>query len=71
VRQIDMCPRTLAARAHVPALVPAGEVLVTKCCLFEERNEIDGRTVITPWGASFGQLREALTTAVRLTAGPA
>ncbi len=61
-----MCPRTLAARAGVPT----GEVLVTKCCLFEDRNEIDGRTVVTPWGASFGQLREALTTAVHLATAP-
>ena len=64
VRQIDMCPRTLAARAGVPG----GEVLVTKCCLFEFSNEVDGRTVVTPWGASFGQLREALATAVRIAA---
>jgi hypothetical protein len=62
VRQIDTCPRTLAQAAAVPA----GEVLVTKCCLFEDRNEIDGRTVVTPWGASFGNLREALSTAVRM-----
>jgi hypothetical protein len=62
VRQIDICPRHLARCADVPA----GEALVTKCCLFEDRNEIDGRTVVTPWGASFGQLREALSTVVRL-----
>ena len=40
--------------------VPAGEVLLTKCCLLEEHIEVDGRTVVVPWGASFGQLREAL-----------
>jgi hypothetical protein len=62
VRQIDICPRHLSARADLPA----GEPVVTKCCLFEERNEVDGRTVVTPWGASFGQLRQALSTAVRL-----
>jgi hypothetical protein len=67
VRQIDMCPRTLAARADVPD----GEVLVTKCCLFEFANEVDGRTVVTPWGASFGQLREALATAVRIATAAA
>jgi len=61
VRQIDTCPRMLARTADVPD----GEVLVTKCCLFEDRNEVDGRTVVTPWGASFGNLREALSTAVR------
>lgn len=72
VPQVDICPRTLAARTAVPA----AEALVTKCCLFEDRNEVDGRTVVTPWGASFGQLREALSSAVRLAvaaapAGPA
>ncbi|HEV7210519.1 MAG TPA: hypothetical protein VGN47_02270 [Blastococcus sp.] len=67
VRQIDMCPRSLAARADVPA----GEALVTKCCLFEDRIEIDGRTVVTPWGASFGQLREALATVARPVDAPA
>ena len=62
VRQIDMCPRHLTERAGIPA----DEAVVTKCCLFEQRNEVDGRTVVTPWGASFGQLREALSTAVGL-----
>jgi hypothetical protein len=67
VSQIDMCPRHLAARADVPA----DEALVTKCCLFEDRNEVDGRTVVTPWGASFGQLREALATAAGPNGGQA
>jgi hypothetical protein len=66
VRRIDTCPRALAACVDVPA----GEALLTKCCLFEDRNEVDGQTVLTPWGASFGQLREALTTAVRIAAAP-
>jgi hypothetical protein len=62
VRQIDLCPRALAAGQEV---LP-GEALVTKCCLFEDRNEVDGGTVVTPWGASFGQLRAALTAAVEV-----
>jgi hypothetical protein len=66
VRQVDTCPRALAGAADVPA----GEALVTKCCLLEERNEVDGRTVVTPWGASFGQLREALAAAVTQVAAP-
>lgn len=67
VHQIDMCPRALAADVEIPG----GEVLLTKCCLFEDRNEVDGRTVLTPWGASFGELREALATAVSLATTPA
>jgi hypothetical protein len=66
VRQIDMCPRALAARVEIPD----DEVLLTKCCLFEDRNEVDGRTVLTPWGASFRELREALATAVTLATTP-
>ena len=56
----------VARRAFDAVEVPAGEVLVTKCCLFEDRNEVDVRTVLTPWGASFGELRDALATAVTL-----
>ena len=65
VRQVDTCPRVLAA--SVP--LTAGEVLLTKCCLLEEHVETDGQLVVVPWGASFGHLREALETAVAL-AGP-
>jgi hypothetical protein len=64
VQQIDICPRNLAGDVGAPA----GEVVLTKCCLFEDRVEVEGRTVVTPWGASFGQLREALTTSVRIAA---
>jgi hypothetical protein len=60
VRQVDTCPRVLA-RA-VP-LAP-GDVLLTKCCLLEEHVEVDGQTVVVPWGASFGHLREALEVGV-------
>lgn len=62
VPQVDTCPRALARQ--VP-LAP-GEVLLTKCCLLEEHVETDGQMVVVPWGASFGHLREALDTAVRL-----
>jgi len=65
VAQVDTCPRSLAAAVEVAR----GEVLMTKCCLLEEHVEVDGHTVVVPWGASFGHLREALDTAVEL-AGP-
>ena len=65
VRQVDTCPRELARDV---ALAP-GEVLLTKCCLLEEHVETDGQVVVVPWGASFGHLREALETAVRLGPG--
>ena len=63
--QVDTCPRTLAASLDLPA----GEVLLTKCCLLETHVETDGRTVVVPWGASFAELREGLDTAVRLAGG--
>jgi hypothetical protein len=62
VRQVDTCPRTLAAGVEIAP----GDVLLTKCCLLEHHVEIDGRVVVTPWGASFGHLREALEAAVEL-----
>ena len=62
VAQVDTCPRTLARNV---ALAP-DEVLLTKCCLLEEHVEVDGRTVVVPWGASFAALREALERATQL-----
>jgi len=62
VAQVDTCPRSLADAVEVAR----GEVLLTKCCLLEEHVEVDGHTVVVPWGASFGHLREALDTAVEL-----
>jgi hypothetical protein len=59
VPQVDTCPRTLAAAIDVPR----GEPLLTKCCLLEDHVEVDGPVVVAPWGASFGQLREALSRA--------
>jgi hypothetical protein len=66
VPQVDTCPRALAAGVELPP----GEVLLTKCCLLENHVEVDGRAVITPWGASFGHLREALEAAVELAEQP-
>jgi hypothetical protein len=66
VRQVDTCPRAIAAGVELPA----GEVLLTKCCLLENHIEVDGRVVVTPWGASFGHLREALEAAVQLAEKP-
>lgn len=64
VPQVDTCPRGLARAVDLAD----GEVLLTKCCLLEEHVEVDGRTVVVPWGASFGHLREALERAVELSA---
>jgi hypothetical protein len=66
VPQVDTCPRAIAAGVELPP----GEVLLTKCCLLENHVEVDGRVVVTPWGASFGHLREALEAAVELAEKP-
>ncbi len=50
--QVDICPR---ARA------PIAGPLLTKCCLFEQGIVVDGGQVTVPWGASLGQITEALT----------
>lgn len=52
---VDTCPRNLASPDGGDGL------LLTKCCLFEDRIEDDGRTVIVPWGASLDHVREALS----------
>jgi hypothetical protein len=49
---VDMCPRELARPSDVPTL--------TKCCMLEEGIERDGQTVVVPWGASLGEVREGL-----------
>ena len=50
---VDMCPHHLASGLD-------GYVL-TKCCLFEDRLESDGKATIVPWGATLAQVREGLS----------
>jgi hypothetical protein len=52
----DTCPRTLA---------PASGPLLTKCCLLENRTEIDGDVAVVPWGASLEEVRQALAALAR------
>jgi hypothetical protein len=47
-----MCPRE---RPHEP-----GTATLTKCCLLEDRIEHEEGRVVVPWGASLGQVRDAL-----------
>jgi hypothetical protein len=56
---VDMCPRNLAAKC--PAT--AGQAVLTKCCLLEDRVSVTGGMVVVPWGASVAQLREGLALA--------
>ncbi|WP_433499184.1 DUF7714 family protein [Sphaerimonospora sp. CA-214678] len=62
VRQIDICPITLAAGLPLPP----GEARLTKCCLLEENVETRGDTVVVPWGASFSLVAEGLAAASEL-----
>lgn len=52
----DTCPRALA-REPGP--------LLTKCCLLEDRIEIDEDVAVVPWGASLEQVRQALVALAR------
>lgn len=63
VPTVDMCPRNLAAAGQQEAKQEPG-LLVTKCCLLEDRVAADGGTVVVPWGASLAQIREGLTLAL-------
>lgn len=54
--QVDTCTRTLARALPVGA----DEVVLTKCCLLEEEVQTEGRMVVVPWGASYGEIRTAL-----------
>jgi hypothetical protein len=56
--RIEMCPRKLAHNEGLLTLV--------KCCLLEDRIEVDGRRVIVPWGATLAQIEEALRALVKI-----
>jgi hypothetical protein len=51
---VDTCPRALSTPGKTAGL------LLTKCCLLEDRVEEAGDTVVVPWGATLEQVREAL-----------
>lgn len=52
----DTCPRTLA-----PTVGP----LLTKCCLLEDRIDLEGDVAVVPWGASLAQVGDALRALAR------
>jgi hypothetical protein len=66
---VDVCPRALAAASAAGSRDVDGLVL-TKCCLLEDRIELEptdvgphrGHRVVVPWGASLDQVRTALRT---------
>lgn len=49
---VDSCPR---GRGHDDS-----RPVLTKCCLLEASNAVDGRRLVVPWGASLEQVRAAL-----------
>jgi hypothetical protein len=51
---VELCPRLRP--------FPEGTSVLTKCCLLEDHNEVDGDRVVVPWGASLGLVRQALET---------
>jgi len=57
---VDICPRNLARPA---AAQRAGPVL-TKCCLLEDKIQVEDGLVVVPWGASLDQVKEGLARAV-------
>jgi len=67
VPTVDMCPRNLAEAGGLAGQREPG-LLVTKCCLLEDRVATDGDTVVVPWGASLAQIRAGLTLALAAAA---
>jgi hypothetical protein len=49
---VEICPRRRAR--------DAASAVLTKCCLLEDRIEREDGGVVVPWGASLGQVRDAL-----------
>jgi hypothetical protein len=50
--RVDFCPRNL---------VPAdGSPTIVKCCMLEDRIEIENRRAVVPWGASLKHIQAAL-----------
>jgi hypothetical protein len=47
----DTCPRNV---------VPTAGPVLTKCCLLEDGIAIDGDVAVVPWGATLGQVKDAL-----------
>ncbi|WP_214324986.1 DUF7714 family protein [Nonomuraea sediminis] len=54
---VEICPRL---RARDP-----GVATLTKCCLLEDRIEQADGAVVVPWGATLGQVRQALEQVAR------
>lgn len=50
--RVEMCPRRLASVSGSPTLL--------KCCLLEFDIELDGSTVVVPWGADLKMVEKAL-----------
>jgi hypothetical protein len=64
---VDVCPRALTAARDGGG--HDGELVLTKCCLLEDRIELEreagqrwGHRAVVPWGASLDQVRTALRT---------
>jgi hypothetical protein len=51
--RVELCPK-------LRAVGPPGARVLAKCCLLERGVQVDGRTVVVPWGANLDEVRAAL-----------
>jgi hypothetical protein len=63
--QVDFCPRTQlrntpGGRSSTLAPTEESSLILTKCCLFEFDNELDGAIAIVPWGGNLRHVEAAL-----------
>ena len=56
--RIEMCPRQLAG--------DDGSLRLIKCCLLEDRIEVDDNLAIVPWGANLSQVEAGLRALVKI-----
>jgi hypothetical protein len=70
--QVDLCPRNRVGAAKADGSGPPPAATLTKCCLLERGLEVDGSTVVVPWGANLDEVRSALRLLTRVDLeGPA
>lgn len=57
---IEMCPRRLMEQGGALSLSKGSKPTLLKCCLLESEIDVEGHTVVVPWGATLQQVEQGL-----------